>query len=93
MTARELLDPTSELAPARRARAPRPASLGKSTVALLDIAKARGDVFLDRLEDLLTQREIRVERFRKPTFTKVLPPSLGSEIGARCQLVIEALAD
>ena len=93
MTARELLDPTSELFPARRERAPRPASLENSTIALLDIAKARGDVFLDRLADLLRQRELQVERFRKPTFTKVLPPSLRREIGARCQLVIEALAD
>jgi hypothetical protein len=93
MTAHELLDPTSELAPARRERAPRPSSLEGSTIALLDIAKARGDVFLDRLGELLTQRGLRVERFRKPTFTKVLPRSLGREIGARCQVVIEALAD
>jgi hypothetical protein len=62
-------------------------------VGLLDIAKARGDVFLDRLDQLLTERGVRVERFRKPTFTKVLPPDLGREIGARADLVIEALAD
>jgi hypothetical protein len=93
MTARELLDPTSELAPARRERAPRPSSLEGSTIALLDIAKARGDVFLDRMEELLTQRGLRVERFRKPTFTKVMPPSLLREIGTRCQMVVEALAD
>jgi len=93
MTTRELLDPTSELAPARRERARRPALLEGSTIALLDIAKARSDIFLDRLEELLTQRGLRVQRFRKPTFTKVLPPGLGRQIGARCQVVIEALAD
>jgi len=93
MTTRELLDPTSELAPARRERARRPASLEGSTIALLDIAKARSDIFVDRLEELLTQRGLRVQRFRKPTFTKVLPPGLARQIGAQCQVVIEALAD
>jgi hypothetical protein len=60
---------------------------------LLDIAKARGDVFLDRLEELLAERGLRVARFRKPTFTKVLPPELGREIGTHADVVVEALAD
>jgi hypothetical protein len=93
MTTRELLDPTSERLPARRERTPRPASLGGLTVGLVDIAKARGDVFLDRLEEILTERGLRVERFRKPTFTKVLPPALGGEIAASADVVVEALAD
>jgi hypothetical protein len=93
MISRELLDPTSEQAPARRERTPRPASLDGLTVGLLDIAKARGDVFLDRLDERLTERGLRVERFRKPTFTKPFPVDLGREIGARADVVIEALAD
>ncbi len=93
MTARQLLDPTSERTPAQRERTPRPSSLDGLTVGLLDIAKARGDVFLDRLDELLTERGLRVERFRKPTFTKVLPASLGREISACSDVVIEALAD
>jgi hypothetical protein len=99
MTVREgehrspLLDPTSERQPAQRERAPRPASLEGLTVGLLDIAKARGDVFLDRLEELLAQRGLRVARFRKPTFTKVLPPALAGEIATQADVVVEALAD
>jgi hypothetical protein len=62
-------------------------------VALLDISKARGDVFLNRLEELLTQRGVRVERFRKPTFTKPAPADLRAEIATRCEAVVEALAD
>ena len=93
MSTRELLDPTSERAPARRERVPRPPTLDGLTVDLLDIAKARGDVFLDRIDALLTARGLRVARFRKPTFAKVLPAELASQISGHCQVVVEALAD
>jgi hypothetical protein len=93
MNVRELLDPTSERAPAERELAHRPQSLQGLTVGLLDIAKARGDVFLDRLEEVLVARGVRVERFMKPTFTKVLPLALAGEIATRADVVIEALAD
>jgi hypothetical protein len=88
-----VLDPTGERAPVARERVARPASLEGRTVALLDITKARGDVFLDRLEQLLTERGLRVERFAKPTFTKPAPIDLRQEIAERCEMVIEALAD
>lgn len=90
---RELLDPTSERAPTTRERTARPASLSGKTVGLLDITKARGNVFLDRVEQRLTERGIRVERYRKPTFTKVAPIDLRHEIAQQCDVVIEALAD
>ncbi len=63
------------------------------TVGLLDISKPRGDVFLDRLEALLRDRGLQVERFRKPTYAKPAPPDLRREIAQRCQVVVEALAD
>jgi hypothetical protein len=63
------------------------------TIGLLDIAKARGDVYLDRVEEHLTERGLQVKRFRKPTFTKVLPPALTRAIIERADAVIEALAD
>lgn len=88
-----LLDPTGERSPAQRERTARPASLDGLTVGLLDIAKPRGDVFLDRLEALLTDRGLRVERFRKPTFAKPAPAALSEELRSRCQVVVEALAD
>ena len=88
-----LLDPTGERSAPTRKAAPRPASLDGRTVALLDISKPRGDVFLDRLEEQLTSRGIRVRRFAKPTFSKPAPIDLRHEIGTECDVVIEALAD
>jgi hypothetical protein len=88
-----VLDPTSEHAPATRERARRPAALDGKTIGLLDISKARGDVFLDRLQARLEDRGLKVERFRKPTFTKVAPIDLRHEISQKCDVVIEALAD
>jgi hypothetical protein len=88
-----LLDPTSERTPAERERVARPASLDGLTVGLLDISKARGDVFLNRLDDLLTARGLRVLRYAKPTFTKPAPVDLRHEIASQCDVVIEALAD
>ena len=93
MSTEILLDPTSERVPETRPRAPRPSTLGDRTVGLLDISKARGDVFLDRLATLLAARGLRVARFRKPTFAKVAPADLRREIGMKCEVVIEALAD
>ena len=90
---RVVLDPTSERAPAARQRNDRPASLEGKRVGLLDISKARGDVFLDRLEERLRERGLEVERFRKPTFTKPAPADLRYEISTKCDVVIEALAD
>lgn len=88
-----LLDPTSEREPATRARAPRPESLRGARVGLLDIRKPRGDVFLDRIEELLREQGAEVERFAKPTFTKPAPVDLRHEITTKCDVVIEALAD
>ena len=93
MTRTELLDPTSELQPAVRQRVARPASLRGLTVGLLDISKPRGDVFLDRLEELLAGRGAEVLRFRKPTFAKPAPAELRQEVASRCEAVVEALAD
>ena len=88
-----LLDPTSERVPAARLRAPRLASIEGRTIGLLDIAKARGDVFLDQLERRLVAGGATVKRYKKPTFTKPAPVDLRHEIAANCTLVIEALAD
>jgi hypothetical protein len=93
MTPIELLDPTGERRPVARERAARPSTLEGLTVGLLDISKPRGDVFLDRLEELLSGRGVEVLRFRKPTFTKPAPADLRHEISVRCDAVVEALAD
>jgi hypothetical protein len=88
-----LLDPTSERDPSTRERVRRPDALEGKTVGLLDISKPRGDVFLDRLSELLVARGIGVERYSKPTFTKPAPVDLRHEITSKCDVVIEALAD
>ena len=90
---RTMLDPTSEVDASPRSLTPRPTSLDGATVALLDINKARGDVFLDRVEQLLVERGVRVRRFVKPTLAKPAPVDLRQEIATQCHLVIEALAD
>ena len=90
---RVLLDPTSERQLAIRSRVQRLRTLAGKTVGLLDISKARGNVFLDRLEELLTARDASVTRFAKPTFTKPAPIDLRHEIATQCDVVIEALAD
>ena len=93
MTTRWVLDPTDERTPAVRSRNPRPANLDGKVVGLLDISKARGDVFLDRIEERLQDRGVAVKRYRKPTFAKPAPVDLRQEIAEQCYVVIEALAD
>jgi hypothetical protein len=89
-----LLDPTSERrVGTARERAMRHGHLAGKHVALLDISKPRGSVFLDRIEELLRARGIDVTRFSKPTFTKPAPVDLRHEITSTCDVVIEALAD
>ncbi len=58
-----------------------------------DIAKARGNVCLDRLQELLTARGARIRRYRKPTFAKPAPVDLKRQIAQECGAFVEALAD
>jgi hypothetical protein len=89
-----ILDPTDERVPIRRSLTPRPEHI-RGAVALLDISKPRGNVFLDRLEELIRERlpEVEVRRYRKPTFTEPAPESLRQQIREESNFVIEALAD
>jgi hypothetical protein len=88
-----LLDPTGERRPTERPRATRPPALAGRVIALLDISKPRGDVFLDRLSVLVAERGATVRRYTKPTFTKPAPADLRRQIAQDCHAVIEALAD
>lgn len=93
MSGLEILDPTPERGPEGRPLAPSLAAGSAARIALLDIRKPRGDVFLDELERLLVERGHSVERTMKPTFTKPAPADVRREIAERCDAVIEALAD
>jgi hypothetical protein len=89
-----ILDPTDERVPVNRELTPRPEHI-TGTVGLLDISKPRGNVFLDRLEQLLMEKlpSVSVKRYRKPTFAKPAPEALRHQIREECDFVIEALAD
>ena len=88
-----LLDPTSERSPTIRARLPRPERLDGLTIGILDIAKSRGDVFLDRLDERRRERGIAVKRHKKPTNTRPAPLPLQQQIAGEVNLVIEGLSD
>lgn len=91
-----LINPRAEVARERRSAAARLASLEGRTIGLLDISKPGGSFFLDHLERLLTERRgvARVVRETKPTFTKPAPDEVIERlISAKCDVVIEALAD
>jgi hypothetical protein len=88
-----LIDPTAEQQIAGRPRLPRPTSLEGLTVAVLDISKPRGDVFLDRLAERLSEKGIAVKRYRKPTVIRPAPLDLQQTIAEECDIVIEGLAD
>ena len=90
---RVILDPGNEALVAQRQLLPRLDGLTGRVVGLLDISKPRGDVFLDRLEERLTDVGVTVRRYRKPTFAKPAPVDLRHEIATQCEVVIEALAD
>ena len=88
-----LVDPTSETEVAGRKRLPRPASIEGLTVAVLDISKPRGDVFLDRVAELFGERGIEVKRYRKPTVIRPAPLDIQQAIVDECDIVVEGLAD
>ena len=90
----EILDATDEREPVKRPLTRRPEAI-TGTIALLDISKPRGDVFLDRVEQLIRERLPGVEtrRYMKPTVARPAPPEIKESIKKEAGFVIEALAD
>ncbi len=90
----QIIDPTDERIPLRRALARRPEGIA-GAVGLLDISKPRGDVLIDRLAECLRARlpGVELRRYRKPTFARPAPDGLRRQIKEECGFVIEALAD
>ncbi len=89
-----LVNPMNETTHPAAAAPPRLATLAGKTLALVDISKPGGAVFLDRLEGLLRERYAvgRVIRESKPTFTRPAPESLIEKLRG-VDAVVEALAD
>jgi hypothetical protein len=92
-TGLELLDPTAERESGDRPLAAPIDGAAGLRIALMDIRKPRGNVFLDELEGILGSRGFAVERTAKPTFTRPAPHDLRREIAERSDAVVEALAD
>ena len=88
-----ILDPTGELEPVQRAPLTRPKNIEGITVGLLDISKARGNIFLDRIDNRLQQGGVTTKRYMKPTFAKPAPIELLQTIASECDVVVEGLAD
>ncbi|MFN0122725.1 MAG: hypothetical protein ACKV2V_19680 [Blastocatellia bacterium] len=90
-----LINPFDEVAREQRPAAARLSALSGKTIGLLDISKPGGNHFLDHLENLLRQQAgvAEVVRVMKPTFTKPAPAEVIEALAARCDAVVEALAD
>ena len=94
--AAKLVNPLDERVPPAGSAPPRLGSLASKRIALLDISKPGGSIFLDRLEVLLKDRYgvSEVLRYAKPTFAKPAPEAVLADIRkAQPHAVIEALAD
>jgi hypothetical protein len=71
----------------------RPVSLAGARVALLDITKARGAEFLDRIESRLREQGAETFRIAKETFSKPASAEVIEEIAIRGDLAVEGLGD
>ena len=89
-----LINPLNERLLGPAVAAPRLPGLKGTTIALLDISKPGGSVFLDHIEHRLKQRHgVRnVIRVMKPTFAKPATADVFDKIRG-VDAVIEALAD
>ena len=90
-----LFDPTDKVERAQKAFAPRLDTLAGATVGLLDISKAKGAFFLDRVEEILRDKYgvQEVLRRMKPTVARPAPEPIRAELIEKCDAIIEALSD
>ena len=91
-----LVNPLNETFTKPRPAAPRLHTFSGKTVALLDISKPGGSIFLDRVAAALTNRfgVAKIIRITKPTYTKPAPDAVLEQIlQSHPHAVIEALAD
>ncbi len=90
-----LLDPTSRVDQSPKAFATRLDTLSGTTIGLLDINKAKGVFFLDRLEEILREQYGVTEVLRRTKLTPGRPAAedIQRELQEKCDAVIEALSD
>ena len=77
-----ILDPTDETGAGNPDHHAAAGSIS-GNVAFLDISKPRGNVLIDRLEELLGERlpGVTFNRYAKPTFTKPAPETNCADSG------------
>ncbi len=88
-----VLDPTGEHEAPSRKQTARPQAVDGLTVGVLDIGKARGDVFLNRLTERLGERGITVKRYAKPTPSRLVAADTKQRMTSEVQAAIIGLAD
>jgi hypothetical protein len=89
----EYVSPIDMRAAEPKPLATRTRDLDGARIALLDITKAKGDVFLDRVEQLLRARGARPFRISKQIFSRPASTEVIEEIAIRADLAVEGLAD
>ncbi len=91
----KLYDPTAAPTSSATPLAARVADLHGKVIGMLDISKPKGNFFLDRLAQRLTEQfqPHEIIRVMKPTFTRPAPEEVRKELEQKCDMVIEALAD
>jgi len=89
------LDPTDKVDYGAKTFAPRLDTLAGKTIGLLDINKAKGSFFLDRLEEVLRERYgvKEVVRRKKLSPGRLVHEPVKAELREKCDAVIEALSD
>jgi len=92
--AEEILDPLGFGKQASKSLAPRLSGLQGKTLGLLDIGFPNGNLFLDRLEELLKERYgvAEVMRRAKPSPARPAKKEVREELTSRCDAIIEALS-
>ena len=88
-----LLDPTGEFDPVFRKPLKKINLSAEATVGLVDISKAKGDIFLNKVEKLFLEKGVKTKRFKKPTFARPAPISLIQKISTEVDVVVQGLAD
>lgn len=88
-----LLDPTGELEPITKKPLKKIKATPSAIVGLIDISKAKGDVFLNKIEKLFIEKGLQTKRYKKPTFARPAPISLIQKITTEVNVVVQGLAD
>jgi hypothetical protein len=89
----EYVSPIDERVTPPKAHAPRPETLEGARIALLDITKAQGDLFLDRVEHLLRASGAEPFRISKEIFSRPASTGVIEQVAIRADLAVEGLAD